>query len=244
MKKIDRLLNVFVRALLLPLFVICAQAQVIGPIYPAPGGTTFATSGSSQTTITATGRTNFYSGFDLAATDELWWTFTAIGNPNAIGQGITGNMAFSGFNATTGMSTWTSTANLITPLASGGSASTGTKFVMQFQPYTGAGNASLGAGWLTPTTAGTEGIPGLAAGQSVLDVQGNFQVWYQFQTASGVALADYFNPLPKIQGTQVFTSTSGGFYYTAIPEPSTYAALIGVATFGLTFLRKRQVTPI
>jgi len=216
---------------------VATQAQILGAVYPAPGGTTFSSSG---TPISATGRTNFYSGFDLNATEDLWWSFTQIANPRLSNQSATGNMAFSSFNASTGIATWTSTSNLVIPTFTSGTVSTATKLVAQFQPYTGAGNAPLGSGWLTPTTAGAEGIPGFSSGWTFADVVSNFQVWHQFQTSSGVALGSFYDSLSTSSGVQLVTNSSGGFYYTPIPEPSTYAALIGVAALGMVAIRRRR----
>ncbi len=126
------------------------------PIYPATGGTTFSSSGTAPGS--ATGRTNFYSGFDETQYDNLAWSFITIPNPYHSGEGGSGgDMTYSGYNATTGIMTWNSTSNATWATAFG-TENIATRLVAQFQPWTGSGNAPLGSGWFVPTTAATEAL--------------------------------------------------------------------------------------
>ena len=217
-------------------------AQISGPTFPPPGGVT--TSGSGSPGLSS-GRENYYTGFNSSLFSQLDWTFSEVANPYSNSQGATGDMAFAGYNPATGEFTWNSTANTIWGTTVG-TVSIGTKLIVQLQPYTGVAGP-LGSGWLTPTTAGAAGITTLPSAQSVLDVLndggvGNaYQVWFQYQTASGIPLLNYYNSFNNnLSGEGINTSASGNFYYVLapVPEPSTFA-LMGVAGLGL-LLRRRK----
>jgi hypothetical protein len=222
---------------------VAVQAEPTGPVYPPPGGVTFAGSGDSGTTG---GRTNFYSNFDPLQYEELFWTFYSIANPRHSSQGATtGNMAFAGYDSATGISTWSSTANMTwTPIQ--GTQSIATKFVMQLQPFTGTNGGPLGGGWIPPVTAADAGITSLASNWPLIDVAAlshptdSFQVWYQYQTASGTPLLTYYNTFNNPNPSSVITSASGGFYYTAVPEPSTGMLLLLTGAGLATRLRQHR----
>lgn len=223
--------------------VATTKAAPIGPVYPPPGGVSFSGSGSAGQTG---GRTNFYTDMNPTFYDERYWTFHTVANPyHSVTQTPTGNMAFSDYNPTTGVATWNSTAN-ITWDTINGIENIPTKLVVQLQPHTGVNSGILGSGWLEPVTAVTADIAALPANwvlanvAAVPQVTNNFQVWYQFQTGSGVPLLTYYGNSNQISGGTVQTGVSGGFYST-VPEPG-IGMLMG---FGLTslLLKRRRAQP-
>jgi len=218
-------------------------AYSLTAVYPAPGGTTFSSSGTS--TGLAGGRTNYYSGFDETAYDQLAWTFTTIPNPWHSSQGSqTGNMTYSGYNPASGIMTWESTANM-TWNTINGQESIATKFVAQFQPFTGTHNEGpLGAGWIPRVIAEDLGVESALGGVGLwplidvdaTGVQDQFQVWVQFQTADGTPLLQYYNATPSEITGSVNSGFSGGFF-AAIPETSTVTlGLLGI----LPLLRRKR----
>jgi hypothetical protein len=224
-----------------------AAAQIVGPTYPAPGGNTATSAGSA---IQSSGRTVRYGTFDPSQFSELYWTYQTVSNPWVSSPGsATGNMAFTGYNASTGIATWSSTANttFFNPV-SNSTVSFATFLDVQIQPIS-ASVGPIGSGFLVPTTAGAVGIAGLPASQIVYsDAAGtDFQVWskYTALSASGPALGDYYNSFNHIGGAQLNTSSSGAFYSEAVvaaPEPASVALVATglVALGGLVRRRKNS----
>jgi hypothetical protein len=210
--------------------------------FPATGGTTFTGSGS---TGSGAGRTGFYSGFDESQYQDLAWSFITIPNPYHSSEGSSGgNMTYSGYNPATGVMTWNSTSNATWTTFSGTQTQNiATRLVLQFQPYTGIASGLLASGWITPTTAATESLAGSFGGDGawpLIDVdatgaEDQFQIWYRFETSTGVGLLDYYN-ISNSDGGSILTSTTGGFFL-SVPEPST-ALLGGIGLLAL--LRRRR----
>jgi hypothetical protein len=236
-------------AMLLLAGISTAIADPAGPVFPPPGGVTATGTGGSGV---AGGKTNFYTGFEPASFTQLYWTFYAIQNPISGAQSPTGQMTFTSYNISTGIATWSSTANMTWNSVLFGAESIATKFVMQLQPYTGTNSGPLGSGFLTPITAGAAGVTSLTGSLSMMDVAAlnslsnltdNFQVWFQYQTVGGTPLLDFYNSTNSTSGG-VTTSANGGFYAT-VPEPSTYAMLaMGGAALLSLHRRKRAVVKV
>jgi hypothetical protein len=231
----------FPLCLLLAAALLAAEGHAApdGPTYPPPGGVTFAASGNGASAGQAGGRTNFYTSLDSEAYGDLYWTFVSIDNPRHSSQSDTGDMVFAGFDPGTGIATWNSTANMVWSTAFG-VQSVATKVIVQFQPYSGINSGPLGTGWLVPTTAEAAEIDSLpSTNWALAGIEGeNFQVWYQFQTASGSPLLSYYDNSHSLGGS-VATGVTGGFYST-VPEPG--AGLLVAAGLSTLFLRRKMRT--
>jgi uncharacterized repeat protein (TIGR03803 family) len=208
---------------------------------PGVDNVTFA--GQGPGAKTSTGRTNIYSAINTTSYNGLWWTFTPIENPRHSSQGgsSTGQMVFSSYDASTGIATFTSTAN-ITWAANSGIENIGTRLRMQLQPYTGSHSGPVASGWIIPVTAGGISFGSLPAGYPLIDIKatgatGAYQVWYIIETAGGTPLDDYYATYPHTStaGGSTITSQTGSFFSSA---PSTCnggpATVIVSATGGVT----------
>jgi hypothetical protein len=226
----------FPAALVLAVFAAPGYASLIGPVYPAPGGSSFSSAGSVGNNG---GRTGFYTGIDLANVSDLYFGMTDVQNVyNSAFSGPTGDMAFLGYNAATGVATWQSTVNLVYANQQGVQQSFVTLFEMQIQPDDNLNQGILASGWLPMTTEAAAGITGGNPNESVYHVTGSsFQVWSEFViAATGQGVDTAFNNNNNGQGS-IFTNTSGGFWYSnpapppppATPEPGT----LGLIGFGL-----------
>jgi hypothetical protein len=155
-------------------------------------------------------------------------------------------MVFDNYNATTGIATWSSTSNTTWNSASG-TISIPTELEIQFQPYgTESGTGYLSEGFLTPTTTEAVGITGFPSDYPVFQVTGDYQVWEEYiaeGTGGGAALLDYFDSSHADPGDSISTDSSGGFFSTAVPEPSSWGlwvvALLFSMRMGSTLIRKR-----
>lgn len=218
---------------------ISSAAYSLTPVYPAPGGTTFSSSGIAGQ---ASGRTNFYSGFDESQYNDLGWSLITVPNPYHFSQGSTGNMTYVGYNVSTGIMTWNSTSNAIWSTAFG-TQNIATRLIAQIQPYTGSASGPLGSGWLTPTTAADEGLSSVFGGDGAwplvdvdaTGVEDQFQVWYRFETSGGSPLLSYYDSTNSLGGG-LNTGFSGGFLV-SVPEPGAIALTL-IGCFPL--LRRRR----
>lgn len=224
----------------LPPIIIAGAAYSLTPVYPAPGGTTFFSSGSSGQ---AAGRTNFYSSFEESQYEQLAWSFITVPNPYHSSEPDSGgNMTYSGYSATTGIMTWASSSNAVWSTALG-TQNVSTRLLVQFQPFTGTSTGPLGAGWLVPITAATESLGSVFGGSGTwplvdvdaTGVEDQFQVWYRFETASGTPLLSYYDSSNSLGGA-MNTGTNGGFL-AAVPEPS---ACVLFLIAGLASFRRRR----
>lgn len=132
--------------------------------FPPPGGVNFVSSDPTGVASGSTGgETFFYNNFNTASYNQLYWGLNVSAN---VWEGTgTGNMTFIGYNPSTGIATWGSTADWVfTSGNNGGCCSTPTQLMVQLQPYTASANGFLVSGFLSPTT--TKGALGIAGNPS------------------------------------------------------------------------------
>lgn len=219
---------------IISLLVIClahhpALASLIGPEWPAPGGTNW--SGSGNAGITG-GLTYSYWGFDSTKYDNLYWgpwEGTAIG-ASLDGPGISGSeiMTFAGINGTsqaqwTGTSWWTyqSGFNEFT------TAPINTRFTL-----TMTGADPVLASTIDPTKASLGALAPVTGDYSAnLLFEANFfGTWLPMDTG--------FNSYHTFGSTAL--TYSGGFYHTErVAEPGTMM-LLGFGLIGTTVVWRRR----
>jgi PEP-CTERM motif len=221
--------------------LVSAQASATtytGPVFPAPGGTSFSTNGI---TAVNSGRVATYQGFDLNATDQLYFGITNVGLAmdgaiDSPGETLTFDSALS--NLAGGIVVYDG-SSLVLNAALGIYQTAYNHFTLTF---TDLSNNALSL-TINPDIGG-----GLFP---VLDVQGGFHVGEAFTSSSSIsgpytATSTYFNNLNTVNTPNLLQSSfSGGFYYTesALPEPSTWALmLIGFGSIGMSLRRSRRKT--
>lgn len=203
--------------------LITHAAPVQGPVWPAPGGTSFNFSGDMGR---SGGSTLTLFGFDFGAFDQLWW------GPGELGLALDGAIDSPGeslvFNGGTGgtNATWTGTTTL------NGSAVT-TRFTAQIL----AGN-----NWQDPTTVPIPTADPLQVSEITTDP---FIVSLLFEAGfTGSALAPYLDFFDantgQGQGFNAIKNFNGKLFVSAIPlPPAVLLLLTGIgALFGYAGLRK------
>jgi hypothetical protein len=220
-------------------------ATFLGPTFPAPGGTTFVGAGSR---ISSTGFVGTYTGFDLTQTDDLYFGIAgalSMDGPVNAADALTFNAALS--NLALGQAVYTGT----TLISANGIRSVDTKLVLNFTDLAGNGLALTNASAAGFSTASLGNVSS-GSDLPVLNVTGDFKVQQFYQarfTGSGggfVAAGAFYDGQPTT-GSQLFQSTSGGFYYTeatagGIPEPASWALMIsGFGAAGSLLRRRRSV---
>lgn len=161
--------------------------------FPPPGGVTFTQSGIGAGA--ANGQTFAFTGFNTSQFKTLYWGMNTVANVN---EGTPdGNMVFQGYNSTTGIAVWTSTANWVFTDGADptGCCNIGTQLLVQLQPFTGSNAGFLSSGFLSPTTTkGTLGISGNPS-EPLFQIVGGaaFQATFELMTWDGVP-TDAGNP--------------------------------------------------
>jgi hypothetical protein len=173
--------------------------------YPPPGGVTFSSNDSTgQDSGEPGGETFFYSGFTPADYSTLYWGLNTVANV-AEGSISSSNMAFQGYNSSSGLAIWLSTANwTFTSGLTGNPVSTQTALLLQVQPYTGTASGFLTTGFINPTT--TKGALGITTGNAsepLWQVTGNYQITFQYLTFDG-------NPSDSVPIFVFNTDNNGG----------------------------------
>lgn len=216
--------------------VQASAATYIGPAFPAPGGTTFSTNGVLAINP---GRVATYQGFDLSASDDLYFGITSAGL--AMDGSIDSSLETLVFNAAlsdlaNGIAVY---SGQTTVNNAGNNQTVYTRLLLTFADLSTSNPLAL---TLDPNIGG-----GLFP---VLDVQGSYTVGQSFlasNTLNGTytAAGPYFGTLQTPNIPQLLRSSlSGGFYYTensAVPEPGTWALMLfGFGATGFVLRRSRK----
>ena len=195
-------------------------AVPMGPVFPAPGGTTFV-AGGQPSAGDAGGRDFNYSNFDSSQFSDLWWGPNSSFLPSA-GLNGTANQ-FTSFSISGTTATWTGT----TAWTAGGVFTDTIPWELRIQ-VTG-----LGANpWVTSASVpGLDPGAGTGIGAVVNNASGlDFSANLQFLANTGGGFQAMNDITPQFTG-RTRTSVGTAFYYepAAVPIPST------LFIFGLGF---------
>lgn len=190
---------------------IGTQAALVGPSWPAPGGTTFTSSGVSPGDGI---RTWSYSEFDTAAFSELYWGPAGAVFSRLSGSGPGSTMTFSGISGGGTVAYWTGTAYYLD-----------NSLQQRTAPTLFRATANNSMSWILGSSVGLPAVGAVVDNTAGVDFNVNleFLVWngYSYMPLNAFGnLYDHGSASPNTQ-----TSFSGGFYSAApVPEPSTYVA--------------------
>lgn len=226
-------MKAIIRKVLLPGVLVAALAghataalTWFGPSYPAPGGNSAAGSGTSP--IHVGGKTWELTGFDLGASEDLYY---GIASTPAIGQnGLGAPMTLASVSGNTAVWTGSITINL----ASGGPVIRDTRFTLT---VTDLADAALPL----VDSASFPAFTGVPTGLLLVTDPSGFKANWQFDIDNGsgtyLAAGTIYDGLNTIEGSSLDSSIGGGFYE-AIPEPASMV-MMAVMGVGGWFTRRR-----
>jgi hypothetical protein len=198
-----------------------AVAGLLGPEWPAPGGTTYTASGNPGS---GGGLTFSYSGFNPSQYSQLYWGpwEGAVIGASLNGAGITGSeiMTFSSFTGNkavwTGSSTWSY--------------------------YSGSSHTDTISTRVTLTVNSTSFMDASAQGKGSIavlaPVTGNYSANILFEAnffGNWLPVNDGYDRYQTPRDIQTQLEFSGGYYYTSVPVPGVFwlfgSGLIAVIGF-------------
>jgi hypothetical protein len=211
--------------------------------YTPAGGVTVAQAGGPP--YTSSPAMFAYSNFNSTAYQTLYYGVNFVANVAQSDVISPGNMAFQGYNASTGTLVWTSTQNWsFQDTLSSQTVSTGTQFLVQIQPYSGV-PGFLGSGFLNgeTTTKGALSITGGNSNDPLFQVANAspFQATFQFLTwdgtqngvGSGQDLLDFYNTNHGGNNTTVFNTSVDFEFWWSIPKTTAKTVQVGTCLTNL-----------
>lgn len=187
-----------------------------GPVFPAPGGTTFSGSGQQGNTG---GRIWNYSGFDTSKFSSLYWGPSITSLPSASLDGTLHSLTFAGISGTT--ATWSGSTSYTNPTSN---------FTSTVNLYLTISVNGLGANpWVPASSLGLPTAGALVNNSSGADFSAKIQfTGYGTSANVGTPLNSFQQPpTPPPVLSKTITSFSGAFYYVSpVPEPEEWAMMM------------------
>jgi hypothetical protein len=222
-------------------YLFASTNYVMG--YTPPGGVTVTPGGGAP--YTSSPSLYSYSGLNSTDYQTLYYGLNYVANVAQSNVGSPGNMAFEGYNPTTGQLIWGSTqAWTFTNTLTNGTVNIFTQFIVQLQPDTG-NPGFLGSGFLNgdTTTKSALGITTGNANDPLFQVVGggSFQATFQFLTwdgntgdlGTGTDLLDFYNNNNGGNPTTVFNTSVDFEFWWSIPKTTAKTVQVGTCKTNL-----------
>jgi len=223
-------------AILVPVPNMFAQTYTMG--YTPPGGVTVTSGGGAP--YTSSPALFAYTGFNSSDYQSLYYGVNYVLNVAQSSVANPGNMAFEGYNPSTGILAWGSTQPWVfQDTISLQQISINTQLVVQVQPDTGTAGF-LGSGFLNGDTT-TKSALGITNSGNPNDPLfqivsgGAFQITFQFQTwdgtqggiGNGQDLLDYYNEYNGGNPTTYFNTSVDLEFWSSIHKTTAKSVQVG-----------------